>query len=202
MTYLEDNSSYRKLTLSNKELENAESQISIEEKCIKHQIKEDNTKATEHHRNSDKTFDFKTNYISHRNTNYVSHKNTDTTSHRNSDNNSNGYITHSSATKLFFSKPKNKPNSFENVSVLNNVNSVRYKGESGGPIVDVLFTPLLEENSLNEIQSNTRDSYEEDHVTDNTDDLQNKTTQVLESHAMLSSFIPGYIQVNQDGTIQ
>jgi len=202
LTYLEDNSSYRKLTLSNKELENTESQIAIEEEGIKHQIKEDNTKATEHNRNSDKTLHFKTNYISHTNTNYVSHKNTDTTYHSNSDNKSNGYIAHSSATKLFFSKPKSEPHSFENVSAFNNVNSVRYKGKNGGPMVDVLFTPLLEENSLNETQSNTHDTHEEAYVIDSTDDLQCKLTQRLGSHTGLSSFISGYIQVNQDGTIQ
>lgn len=202
LTYLEDNSSYRKLTLSNKELENTESQIAIEEECIKHQIKEDNTKATEHHRNSDKTFHFKTDYISHINTNYVSHKNTETTSHSNSDNKSNGYIAHSSATNLFFSKPKSKPHSFEKVSALNNVSSVRYKGKNGGPIVDVLSTPLLEENSLIETQTNTHDTYEEPYLIHSTDDLQCKPTQRLGSHTGLSSFVPGYIQVNQDGTIQ
>lgn len=202
LTYLEDNSSYRKLTLSNKELENTESQIAIEEECIKHQIKEDNTKATEHHRNSDKTFHFKTDYISHINTNYVSHKNTETTSHSNSDNKSNGYIAHSSATNLFFSKPKSKPHSFEKVSALNNVSSVRYKGKNGGPIVDVLSTPLLEENSLIETQTNTDDTYEEPYLIHSTDDLQCKPTQRLGSHTGLSSFVPGYIQVNQDGTIQ
>ena len=202
LTYLEDNSSYRKLTLSTKELENTESQIAIEEEGIKHQIKEDNTKATEHNRNSDKTLHFKTNYISHTNTNYVSHKNTNTTYHSNSDNKSNGYIAHSSATKLFFSKPKSEPHSFENVSAFNNVNSVRYKGKNGGPMVDVLFTPLLEENSLNETQSNTHDTHEEAYVIDSTDDLQCKPTQRLGSHTGLSSFISGYIQVNQDGTIQ
>jgi hypothetical protein len=70
------------------------------------------------------------------------------------------------------------------------------------PMVDVLFTHLLEENSLNETQSNTHDTHEEAYVIDSTDDLQCKPNQRLGSHTGLPSFISGYIQVNQDGTIQ